>query len=92
MKKALISFGVFEPRYLHLKAYYHLLRNHPHKAQHLLNKAFIEANNNGCLYDSEWCLQSKTSWFPDATFMNMEIEQKMNEDNEDTIFMYRFQK
>lgn len=92
MKLTLSSFGVFRPRYLHFKAYYNVMKGRLHKAQHLLNKSFIEANKCGCLYDSEWCMQSKNSWFPDSTFINMEIAQEMNEDNEDTIFMYRFQK
>lgn len=92
MKLTLVSFGVFLARYLHFKAYFNLMKNNPHKAEHLLNRAFIEANKSGCLYDVEWCLQSRSSWFPDNTLMNMEIEQEMSEDNEDTIFMYRFQK
>lgn len=92
MKLALSTFGVFQPRYLHFKAYYQLMRDRPHRAQHFLNRASMEANRCGCLYDSEWCLQSKAAWFPNDSFMNTEIEREMNEDNEDTIFMYRFQK
>ena len=82
------NFGIFRPRYLHFKAYYNLIKSRPLRAMHLLNKSFIEANKCGGLYDVEWCLQSKNSWFPGSTFINKEIE---NEDNEDTVFMYRFQ-
>lgn len=64
------------------------MKGRPHRALHLLNKSFIEANKCGGLYDVEWCQQSKQSWFPGSTFGNMETE---NGDNEDTIFIYRFQ-
>ena len=92
MKLALKSYGVFLPRYLHFKAYYHLMKQHRHKAQHLLNRALLEANKSGCLYDAEWCSMSKASWFPDDSMLDREIEKEMKEDNENTIFMYRFQK
>lgn len=78
------NFGVFEPRYYHFLAYYNMIRGRHRKAQHLLNKAFIRANKCGCLYDVEWCLRSKNSWFPKTTFGNL------LDDNEDTVFMFEF--
>lgn len=91
-KHVLTRFGIFQSRYYHFKAYYYLLKNRPSKAKRRLNEAFIEANKCGCLYDAEWCLQSRSSWFQDQPYTGLDIEQEMNEDNEDTIFMYRFPK
>lgn len=88
-KLVLKSFQVFKARYLHFKAYFHIMRNQPYKAQHLLSKALLESNRSGCLYDSEWCLHSKNTWFPND---NTSDQIQQEEDNEDTIFMYQFQK
>lgn len=91
LRLSLRRFGVFEPRYCHFRAYFQLIEGHYHKAKHLLNKAFIEANRSGCLYDAEWCLRSRKAWFPKDTDSNLEIEQELTEDNEDTVFMFVFQ-
>lgn len=64
------------------------MMGHQNKAQHLLNKAYIEANRCGCLYDAEWCLRSKKAWFPNATLSHL---QEGTEDNEDTVYIFVFQ-
>lgn len=91
MRKASEKFGFFQSRYLHLLAYLNLMEGRPLKAKHLLNRAFIEANKCGCLYEAEWSLKSKTSWFENEASLELEIEQ-MNDDNPDTIFMFIFPK
>ncbi len=91
LRLALRNFGVFQSRYLHFQAYYSLIKGHPHKARTLLNRAFVEANRSGCMYDAEWCLRSRNAWFPRETFTGLEIEQELAEDTEDTVFMFVFQ-
>lgn len=79
-------FYVFEPRYLHFSAFYNMILGKPHKARDLLDRAVVEAKKCGGLYDIEWCLRSKKSWFPE-TENQMGQEARENEEN---VFVFEF--
>ena len=66
MKTLLPKFTVFEPRYLHLRAYEkHIQRKH-WQARKFLAAAIREAKKSGSIFDVEWASSSVNAWFKDA--------------------------
>lgn len=63
LKALLPKFAVFEPRYLHLRAYKKHIQGKPWKARKLLADAVQEAKKCGSVFDVEWASSSMKTWF-----------------------------
>ncbi|XP_039261780.2 adenylate cyclase type 10-like [Styela clava] len=73
LSKLCKQFPVFQPRYLHLKAYFQLLMGQTNKAREKVTQAANMARYCGNSIDRQWALHSQQLWFSPSSLTNDDI-------------------